>query len=145
MDYPTTSGGELVQQVRSLVEDYVQAEVVPVTDPATGVEALFVRSGNGVRPIDPKDFEPYRDAPRFRHGIATMLSLDSLIEHVNRFKDGDSVVFANDDRKNPSLTACSTITAPARTAIPASANIVRPLPSRSPMSGRRGPRRTTRR
>ena len=102
---PTTSGGEFVQHVRALVEDYVQAEVVPILEPGTGVEALVVRSGNSIEPNDPDIFDDYREAPRFRHGTAAMLSLDSLISHVVRFKDADSVVFANDDRKNPSLTA----------------------------------------
>lgn len=105
MDYPTTSGGELVQQVRSLVEDYVQADVIPVLEPSTGVEALVVQAGGTVTPLDPKIFDAYRTEPRFRHGTAVMLSLDSLIAHVNRFKDTDSVVFANDDRAKPSLTA----------------------------------------
>ncbi|WP_313534365.1 DUF2303 family protein [Sphingomonas sp.] len=105
MDYATTSGGEFVQHVRTLVEDYVKADVYPVKDPASDVEALVVQSGNSVTPLDPKIFDPYRAAPRFRHGTAVMLSLDSLIAHVNRFKDTDSVVFANDDRVKPSLTA----------------------------------------
>jgi uncharacterized protein YfdQ (DUF2303 family) len=34
-----------------------------------------------------------------------MLSLDSLIDHVNRFKDADTVVFADDSRSAPSMTA----------------------------------------
>lgn len=101
----TAPAGDLVQDVRSLVEDYVKAEVITVLDPSTGVCALAVRSGNSVNAIDPKIFEPYRDAPRFRHGTAKMLSLDSLIDHVNRFKDADSVVFADDNRTDPSLTA----------------------------------------
>lgn len=98
-------GDGIVDQVRDLVETYVNAEVIEVTEPETGVKALAVRSGNTVTPLAPGIFDPYRDEPRHRHGTATMLSLDSFIEHVNRFKDGDSAVFANDDRDTPSLTS----------------------------------------
>jgi hypothetical protein len=56
-------------------------------------------------PLDPATFDAYRDEPRHRHGTATMLSLDSLIDHVNRFKDGGSAVFADDNRDKPSITA----------------------------------------
>jgi uncharacterized protein YfdQ (DUF2303 family) len=49
--------------------------------------------------------DEYRPHPIRREGTATLGDLDSLIEHVNRFKDGDSVVFANNDRAKPSITA----------------------------------------
>lgn len=104
-DHTTIEGDGVIAQARSLVEDYVKAEVIKITEPNTGVEALAIRSGNSVSPIKPAIFDEYRDEPRFRHGTATMLSLDSLIAHIVRFKDEASIVFANDDRAAPSLTA----------------------------------------
>lgn len=97
--------GDLVGEVRSLVEDYIKPEVITVTEPGTGQEALAILKGDEVLALPSGLFEPYRFAPRQRHGVATMLSLDSLITHVNRFKDGDSIVFADDDRTKPSITA----------------------------------------
>jgi uncharacterized protein YfdQ (DUF2303 family) len=47
----------------------------------------------------------YRTRPMRRTGTANLGDLESLIAHVNRFKDADSVVFANPDRDNPSITA----------------------------------------
>ena len=98
-------GDGLVDQVRDLVETYVKAEVVEIVEPVTNVKALAVRSGNSVTPISTSIFDPYRLEPRYRTGNATMLSIDSLIDHVNRFKDDDSAIFADDDRERPSITA----------------------------------------
>lgn len=98
-------GDSLVPAVRKLVEDYAQASVILVTEPKTGVEAPAVIANGGVVPLPTALFEPYRNQPRFRHGTALMLSLDSLIDHINRFKDFGSAVFADDDRARPSITA----------------------------------------
>ncbi len=95
----------IVAEVRNLVETYGKADVISVRDPVSGIEAPMIRSGNAVLPLPASGFEEYRLEPRFRRGTATMLSLDSLIEHLNRFKDQDSVVFADDDRAAPSITA----------------------------------------
>ena len=50
-------------------------------------------------------FDEYRPNPKRRKGTATLGDLDSLIAHINRFKDGDSAVFANNDRNHPTITA----------------------------------------
>lgn len=52
-----------------------------------------------------KFFDEYRPNPRRRVGTANLADLPSLIAHVNRFKDADSVIFADTDRKHPSMTA----------------------------------------
>jgi uncharacterized protein YfdQ (DUF2303 family) len=52
-----------------------------------------------------KFYDEYRTKPVRRKGTAILGDLDSLIAHVNRFKDADSVVFANTDRKKPAITA----------------------------------------
>uniref|UniRef100_UPI0035CAE0A1 DUF2303 family protein n=1 Tax=uncultured Sphingomonas sp. TaxID=158754 RepID=UPI0035CAE0A1 len=98
-------GDGIVTEVRDLVESYVKAEVIEVTEPGSGVKALAVRSGNTVTPMASSIFDQYRTNPLRRAGTATMLSLDSLIEHINRFADTDTVVFADDNRVSPSLTA----------------------------------------
>lgn len=49
--------------------------------------------------------DEYRPNPRRRKGVAVLGDLDSLIAHINRFKDGDSVVFADNKREQPTITA----------------------------------------
>ena len=105
MNPTTVEGDGIVTEVRDLVETYVKAEVVEITEPSTGVTALAVRSGNTVTPLASTVFDQYRTAPRLRQGSATLLSIDSLIDHINRFKDADSIVFADDNRTAPSITA----------------------------------------
>jgi len=106
MNDPTLINSDgFVAEVRDLVETYVTAEVIEVTEPGSGVKALAVRSGNTVTPMAASVFDQYRTNPLRRAGTATMLSLDSLIDHVNRFKDADTVVFADDSRSAPSMTA----------------------------------------
>lgn len=103
---PVTVGGDgIVREVRDLVEHYTEAKVLTVEDPVDGTKALVVQSGTSIMPLPSTTFDGYRDAPRFRHGTAVLLSIDSLIDHVQRFKDSESVVFADDDRHAPSITA----------------------------------------
>lgn len=97
------NGDGVIAQARDLVEDYVKAEIISVAEPSTGITLAAVRRGNDVTVLPPSTFDPYRPQPLFRTGSAVMLSLDSLIEHANRFKDDDSVVFADDSRTNPSI------------------------------------------
>lgn len=97
------NGDGVIAQARDLVEDYVKAEIISVAEPSTGITLAAVRQGNDIRVLPPSTFDPYRPQPLFRTGSAVMLSLDSLIEHANRFKDDDSVVFAEDSRTNPSI------------------------------------------
>lgn len=49
--------------------------------------------------------DEYRTNPVRRKGTAVLGDLDSLIAHVNRFKDDGSVVFADNDRDRPAITA----------------------------------------
>lgn len=104
-DLPEIHVSGAIEQARDLVEKYVKSEVVTLTDPRTGIDALFAKTGNDISVIPSTAFDSYRDQPVYRQGTASMLSLDSLIDHVNRFKDSGSVVFANDSRDTPSLTA----------------------------------------
>lgn len=49
--------------------------------------------------------EEYRNGPERRKGIATVTTLASFIDLVNRHKDAGSAVFAKTDWPNPALTA----------------------------------------
>ena len=50
-----------------------------------------------------KLLDPYRLAPQRRSGQANLSDLASFIAHVNRFKDADSVIFADRIPASPSL------------------------------------------
>lgn len=97
--------GPTIEAVRRLVEEHFIAQPIAVKDPVTGTEALAVICNGGIKGTDPNIFDGYLEAPRFRQGFAMFSQIESLIEHVNRFKDGDSVLFASDDRSKPSITA----------------------------------------
>ncbi|RVT99066.1 DUF2303 family protein [Rhodovarius crocodyli] len=61
---------------------------------------------NGFRLESPKRYlDEYRTAPERRKGTAVLTDLDSFIQHANRFRDGDSVVFAHRDEDKPSMTS----------------------------------------
>ena len=95
----------IIKDTRNLVEDYIQPELVPVKEPGTGVEALAVIGKDGIESVPASIFDAYRKQPVRRTGTATLTDLDSLIAHVNRFKDSDTVLFASDSRSSPSITA----------------------------------------
>lgn len=97
--------GGLVHETRDLVEEYIKPTQTILTDPVDDTHAPFVLLPNGIRAVDPTEFDGYRSRPRFRHGTATLTALDSFIEHANRFKAESSAIFAKDDRSQPSLTA----------------------------------------
>ncbi|AYO80129.1 DUF2303 family protein [Sphingobium yanoikuyae] len=101
MDDETKNNG-MVTAVRELVEDYVKPKVELITTP-DGVAAPFVMTADRVFRIGMHEFDDARAFPRFRHGTAAMLSLDSLIDHTNRFKDDGSMLFADDNRDAPSI------------------------------------------
>lgn len=94
-----------VAEVRDIVEQYMPVRVVDVVEPGTGLTARAIIDSDTVRPVPIEVFDQFRANPKFRRGSAHLTKIDSLIEHVNRFKDDDSVLFAIDDRTRPSLTA----------------------------------------
>lgn len=97
--------GSTIEALRRLVEDHTTAKLVELTDPVTDTKSPAFISGGQVYPVKPELFDGYLEAPRFRRGQANLTTIESLIEHVNRFKDSESVLFAVDDRKRPSITA----------------------------------------
>ena len=75
----------VIAQARDLVEDYVKPEVRTLTSP-DGVAAPFVLTPSGVASIPATAFDDYRLFPSRRKGTALLLSLDSFIDHANRFE-----------------------------------------------------------
>lgn len=102
---PNQDYGPVLAQVKGLVEDHMVPKPIVLVDPVTGAEAPGYASGKGISAVPASYFDGYLDAPRFRRGQANLTTIESLIEHVNRFKDSESVLFAVDDRKRPSITA----------------------------------------
>lgn len=52
-----------------------------------------------------KFYEEYRKQPLRRQGTARLGDLESLIGHINRFKDADSAIFADTNHTAPAITA----------------------------------------
>lgn len=98
-----TSG--VIAEARGLVEDYVRPELITLKEPGSDVEAPAILTAGGVAGVPASIFDAYRANPLRRKGTATLLDLTSLIAHVERFKDADTLLFATDDRTSPSLTA----------------------------------------
>lgn len=92
-------------EVRAIIEDYNVPDLQTLKEPGTGVEALALITPTGAKAVPREVFDEYRVAPSVRHGTAVLTAIESLIDHVNRFKDGDSALFAVDDRSKPSITA----------------------------------------
>lgn len=97
--------GELAKQAA------LAPSVVSITSP-DGCQGQFVQipviaDGKLTVRLDSvtRFYDEYRTRPAQRKGTATLGDLASLIKHVNRFKDTDSVVFADTDRNNPTITA----------------------------------------
>ncbi len=94
-----------ISEARSLIEEYIRPEIEMLKEPITGVEAPIVLDKVGAHALPASAFDAYRTQPVRRKGTATLLDLTSLIAHVERFKDSDTLIFAQDNRQAPSLTA----------------------------------------
>lgn len=101
--FPSNTTPDLAA-TRDLVENYIKPSIVAVEDPQDGTKVLMVVNAGTAIPLDPGQFDAWRVNPRWRSGTATALDLASLIDMANRFGDPDSAIFANNDRRNPSLT-----------------------------------------
>ncbi len=96
--------GSVIEQTIELLDSHMKPSFFDIEAP-DGTAAPGLIGRDGLTFIDDAEFDQYRDAPRRRKGRATLLDLASFIEHTNRFKDGDSLVFANNDRRSPTMTA----------------------------------------
>lgn len=92
-------------EVRAIIEDYNAPDLKTLKEPGTGVESIALISRIGAKAVPAEVFDEYRTAPKRRFGTAEFTAIESLIGHVNRFKDNDSALFAVSDRSTPSITA----------------------------------------
>lgn len=71
---------------------------------SNGREVVVIPAGIKIESTK-KYNDEYLTAPERRKGIAKVGDIESFIAHVNRFKDVDSALFANNSPQNPGLTA----------------------------------------
>lgn len=95
----------IVSEIRDLVETYKTPEIRTLIEPGTGVEAIVRVAEDGTFAVDDEIFDQYRPHPKRRRGVANFTKVSSLIDHVNRFKNEDSALFASDGRDRPSIVA----------------------------------------
>ncbi len=80
--------------------DFAEANLKPeyreIEEEATGKKAniMVLPNGHTVQTLK-KVFDEYRTAPERREGQARLESLESFIDHTNRFKDDGSAIFAH--------------------------------------------------
>lgn len=95
--------------VAQIVRDHIKPEVVTVhgQDGNPKTQILVLPDGQGgLKAHGIKQYiDPYRQQPERRTGTAKLTDLDSLIGHVNRFKDKGSALFAIDNRDAPAIIA----------------------------------------
>lgn len=98
--------GKTIEQAHQAAEAYQKPTLVSIphiADASVSVPAVI--SKEGLRVVPKSAFAEYLTHPERRTGTAAMTRLESFIEHVLRFKNGESVIFAKDDRASPGLTA----------------------------------------
>jgi uncharacterized protein YfdQ (DUF2303 family) len=97
--------GSVIKQTIELLDEHRKASIVMMDLGDDGQAPIVIRP-NGATEIMPADaFDDYLAEPRRREGEAVLLDLSSFIDHANRFSDEDSIVFADNDRRDPSLCA----------------------------------------
>ena len=97
--------GSVLKQSVEFAEEYMKPDIGEGVDPTSGKKLPVIVSKDGVQVMQPSAFEAWADRPRFRKGTAALYDLTSFIGHVNRYKDADTIVFADNNREHPSLTA----------------------------------------
>lgn len=96
--------GELLETAIGIAEKHLRPEIVEVIDPRDGTKAPVVLD-EGAHALDSAIFDSYRPQPLRRKGSASLSRIESFTDHVNRFKDTASAIFATEDPHNPKLTA----------------------------------------
>lgn len=81
------------------------AEVITIGHDGLEAPVLLRPAGDGsIQASSVKAFlEEYRKTPEFRKGTARLGDIASYIDHTNRFKDDDSVIFASPNPAKPQL------------------------------------------
>lgn len=98
-----------IEAVRELADDAGSTiAVAHLYEPVAGLPdsaPVFIHRASGQVSSLKKFFEEYRTRPERKRGTATVTTLDSFIDLVDRHRTVHSAIFANTDWKSPSLTA----------------------------------------
>lgn len=99
------NAGSIARDIHDIVQQHSHGQVIEITSP-DGVKVPALLTKDQQVQILPRDkFDDWRDAPRVRKGTAELETLDSLIDHVNRFKDASSALFAQASATAPVITS----------------------------------------
>lgn len=105
-DFIADRTGELLKAAIGVAEDHLRPNIASFEDPLSGTRALAIIGQQGLYPLDrERIFAPFAAKPDRRKGVSHHTRLPSFIAHVNRFKTGNSAVFAIDDMTAPYITA----------------------------------------
>jgi uncharacterized protein YfdQ (DUF2303 family) len=93
-----------MQDVASIFEEVQKLNDEAVHELGDGVSVMVLPSGRTIKSLKPF-MDEYADAPDRKRGTARLTTLQSLVDHANRHKDQDSVLFATPDPSSPKLLA----------------------------------------
>lgn len=106
MSYDETEGRTEADAVAEIALDGAAPDLVELSSPNGKLKATLIATRDGVTLTDAKQYlDARRTEPEFRKGTAFLEDLRSFCDHANRFKDGDSAIFAKASRTDPSLTS----------------------------------------
>lgn len=104
-DYIVDRTGELLESSVQTAEKFLRPTVGTLHDPRDGTAAhVLISKENGIVGIHPAIFDEYRTKPIRRTGTAMHTRVESLVAAIERFKNGDSAIFAVDRAESPSVT-----------------------------------------
>lgn len=108
---PIPSGAEGLKELVNLAGQARGIDLVTLTAPmgADGIPSLIpvaIRHGATPELLDvSRFFEPWRAHPEFKKGTASLLTLQSFVDLVNRHKTEDTAIFAHTDWRKPHFEA----------------------------------------
>jgi uncharacterized protein YfdQ (DUF2303 family) len=96
--------GNVADSVATLVKRHVKPQLIKVEGQAGHIptELLVVPAGLEVHSVK-KHLDEYLDRPERRKGTAKLYDLASFVAHAKRFASPESVLFADNNMKSPSL------------------------------------------
>ena len=101
--------------VARIVEELQTPIEVKVIHPLDNAVATIVLAGKDLKQFNPteEEFDRFRTNPLRRVGTAKLTTLDSFVDHFNRFKTANSVAYLDDSAQaQPKLLTSSTTTMP---------------------------------
>ncbi len=106
MDQLTQTAVEAIAKLADAAQVTIQTVSLPSTikGAPSSIPVLLDRKTGAVKSVH-ELVAPWRDAPQRKTGTATVFTLDTFNELVNRHKTGNSAIFADTNWEKPSLTA----------------------------------------